>query len=259
MQLAGKVAVITGSGNGIGAAIAKRFADEGAKVLVTDIEADSVQRVADEIGTVGLAADVTVESEVARIAAYAGEQLGPIDIWHSNAGYSGPREPGSLQSDSTWELTWRLHVMSHVYAVRAVLPSMLQRGDGYLLATASSAALSTQGEKVAYAVTKHGALALSEWLAITYRPKGIKVSCYCPGAMLTRMFAANGFPEESLAHRSAFTPEQVAEVVVRGIESERFLILNRPEDANPLTAKATDYEAWLDARSGDFANLIGPV
>lgn len=122
MELAGKVAVVTGSGSGIGEAIAKRFAAEGAKVLVTDIQEAGVERVAGEIGTVGVAADITVESEVQRVAAIAAERLGPVDVWHSNAGIAGPREPGELQDDALWEAMWRLHVMSPVYAARAVLP-----------------------------------------------------------------------------------------------------------------------------------------
>jgi NAD(P)-dependent dehydrogenase (short-subunit alcohol dehydrogenase family) len=173
MDLAGKVAVVTGAGNGIGEAIARRFAAEGVNVVVTDIDAAAVERVAAEIGAVGIPADVTNETHVLAIVAAAEKDLGPIDIWHSNAGVAGPRAPGELPDDPLWDRMWRLHVMSHVYAARAVLPSMVQRGNGYLLQTASSIALSTQVDKAAYAVTKRAALALSEWLALNYRPKGI--------------------------------------------------------------------------------------
>ncbi len=114
-------------------------------------------------------------------------------MWLSNAGVAGPRQPGNLQDDSLWDLMWRLHVLSHLHAAREVLPSMIDRGDGYLLQTASSVALSTQPEKAAYSVTKHAALALAEWLAMQYRRLGIKVSCFCPGPMLTRMLLGNEF------------------------------------------------------------------
>src|SRR4051812_10243756 len=217
MELAGKVAVVTGSGSGIGEAIAKRFTAEGARVLVTDIQEAGVERVAGEIGTVGVAADITVESEVQRVAAIAAERLGPVDVWHSNAGIAGPREAGELQDDTLWEAMWKLHVLAPLYATRAVLPSMLERGDGYLLATASNTGLSTHVEKLAYAVTKRGTIAFQEYLAIHYKPRGIKVSCFCPGAMATPMFAANGFAPDSPASRSAVTPEQVAEIIVQGM------------------------------------------
>src|SRR6476646_10207395 len=146
MKLNDKVVVVTGSGNGIGEAFARRFVHEGAKVVVTDIEAD---------------------------ADFARRAYGEIDLWFSNAGYSGPPERGDLQTDDVWDLTWHLHVMAHVYAARAVLPSMVARGEGYLLQTASSVALSAQPDTGSYSVTKHAALALAEWLAITYRPKGV--------------------------------------------------------------------------------------
>lgn len=256
MELAGKVAVVTGSGNGIGAAIAKRFAAEGAKVVVTDIDEQAVRSVAEEIGTVGLAADVTVEAEVQRIAAFAEDRLGPVDVWYSNAGIAGPREVGELQQDSLWDTMWRLHVMSHVFAARAVLPGMLARGDGYLLATASNTALSIQVEKLAYSVTKRGTLALSEWLAINFRHKGIKVSCFCPGAMRTRMLAANDFAPDSAILANARTPEQVADIIVRGIHEEKFLILTNPDDVHALDEKSANYDTWLDTKLASFENFV---
>jgi NAD(P)-dependent dehydrogenase (short-subunit alcohol dehydrogenase family) len=154
MKLDGKVAVVTGSGNGIGEAIARRFAAEGARVVVTDIEPAAVERVADAIGTVGMAADITAPASVRAVAELARETYGEVDVWLSNAGVAGPRQPGDLQDDSLWDLMWRLHVLSHLHAAREVLPSMIARGDGYLLQTASSVALSTQPEKLAYSVTK---------------------------------------------------------------------------------------------------------
>jgi NAD(P)-dependent dehydrogenase (short-subunit alcohol dehydrogenase family) len=127
MQLDGKVVVVTGSGNGIGEAFARRFTAEGAKVVVTDIEVDAVERVAADVGGVGLAVDITVEDNVRAVAELARKTYGEIDVWFSNAGYSGPPQPGDLQDNAIWDLTWRLHVMSHVYAARAVLPAMVAR------------------------------------------------------------------------------------------------------------------------------------
>lgn len=259
MELEGKVAVVTGSGHGIGEAIITRFAAAGAKVLVTDIDEQAVERVAEAIGAIGIAADITVESEVQRVAAFAQEELGPVDVWHSNAGLAGPRQIGELQDDTLWDTMWQLHVMSHLYAARAVLPTMLRRGDGYLLATASNTALSLQMEKLAYSVTKRGTLALSEWLAANYRSKGIKVSCFCPGAMRTRMLAANGFAPDSPAMNNAHTPEQVAEIIVDGIRAERFLILTKSEDAQVMADKAADFDVWLDTKFRSYEDLVGPV
>ncbi len=185
MNLRDKVVVITGSGGGIGEACARRFTDEGAKVVVTVINSEGVNRVSNAIDTVGIALDITVEDNVRAVADLARRTYGEIDIWFSNAGYTGPPQNGDISDDDLWDTSWRLHVMSHVYAAREVLPSMLERGDGYLLTTASVVALALHPDKPAYSVTKHAALALSEWLAATYRPKGIKVSCFCPGPMLT--------------------------------------------------------------------------
>lgn len=249
MKLAGKIAVITGSGNGIGEAFARRFTAEGAKVIVTDIEAASAERVAADIGAHALAADITREEEVLRVADFARAKHGRIDVWFSNAGWSGPRQPGDLQDNATWDLSWNLHVMSHVYACRAVLPEMVARGEGYLLQTASSTALEIQPEKIAYSVTKHAALALAESLALHYRPKGIGVSCFCPAAMLTRMFLSNNIPEDHPVYQAAVTPEQVAEIVVRGMEVEQFLLTTVPDTLEGFRRKAADYEDWFSSLS----------
>ena len=259
MQLDGKVAVVTGSGNGIGEAIARRFAAAGARVIVTDIEHEAVERVAGEIGTVGLAADITAADSVRAVAELARATYGEVDLWLSNAGVAGPRQPGNLQDDALWDQMWRLHVLSHLTAAREVLPSMIARGDGYLLQTASSVALSTQPEKAAYSVTKHAALALSEWLAVQYRPLGIKVSCFCPGPMLTRMLLSNEFASGHPALEQALTPDQVADVVIEGITAERFLIVTRPGSEHVLTDKGTDYDAWIGQAAGRFASTPPPA
>jgi NAD(P)-dependent dehydrogenase (short-subunit alcohol dehydrogenase family) len=255
VKLRGKVVVITGSGGGIGEACARRFTAEGAKVVVTDIDADGVDRVSQEIGSVGLATDITLETNVQAVAELARDRFGDIDLWFSNAGFAGPRQPGDTQSNDRWESAWRLHVMSHVFAVRAVLPSMLAGGDGYLLQTSSLVALSTQTEKAAYSVTKHAALALAEWLAVSYRPKGIKVSCFCPGPMLTPMLLSNEFTADHPVLRAALTPAQVADLLLKGIGEERFLILDSGRGTQSLTAKAADYDLWLaDQASPTISN-----
>jgi NAD(P)-dependent dehydrogenase (short-subunit alcohol dehydrogenase family) len=259
VKLAGKVAVITGAGNGIGAACARRFAAEGAKLVLTDLEGEAVRAVAEEIGGVAEVGDITAEATVKATADLARRTHGRIDVWFSNAGFSGERQPADPQAEDVWALSWNLHLMAHVRAAREVLPEMAARGEGYLLHTASSIALTLQPDKAAYTVTKHAALAFSEWLAVHYRPKGVRVSCFCPGPMNTRMFRANEFPDDHPAVRAALTPEQVADLIVRGIEAQKFLILQTgPADAAPqLLGRATDYEAWLNAQSA--AAPSGPM
>jgi NAD(P)-dependent dehydrogenase (short-subunit alcohol dehydrogenase family) len=245
MKLAGKVVVITGSGGGIGEACARRFTAEGAKVVVADIDPDGVAGVAESIGSVGLAVDLRDEDNVRAVANLARETYGEVDLWFSNAGVAGPAQPGDIQDNARWESFWALHVMSHVYAVREVLPSMLERGDGYLLQTASVLALLTLPDKAVYSVTKHAALALSEWLAASFRPKGIKVSCFCPGAMLTPMLLAEGYPADHPVFRTALAPDAVADLLVRAIDVEKFLILDSTFGTDGLLAKAGDYDQWL--------------
>ena len=245
MKLNDKVVVITGAGHGIGEAFAYRFSAEGAKVVVTDIDAEAVGRVSERIGCAGLAVDITVEENVRAVAAFARKTYGEVDVWYSNAGFAGRRQPGEIPDNGLWDLGWNLHVMSHVYAARAVLPSMLERGDGYLLQTASVVALSSQVEKGSYAVTKHAALALAEWLAITNRPRGIKVSCFCPGPMLTRMLLSNDFPNDHPVMKAALTPERVADLLVRSIDTERFLITENSAGSESLLAKGADYDRWI--------------
>lgn len=250
MQLQDKVVVITGSGSGIGEACAQRFTAEGAKVVITDVNAEGVQRVSAALGTVGLATDITVEANVRAVAELARATYGEIDIWFSNAGVNGIAQAGVIPDDEEWMLGWNLHVMSHVYAARAVLPTMLERGDGYLLQTASVVAFAMQKDKGAYTVSKHAALALGEWLAATYRPRGIKVSCFCPGAMLTPMLLSNEFPPDHPIMLGAATPEQVADRLVAGIEAERFLILDSDVALQSMAMKLDDYESWIQVMEG---------
>lgn len=247
MQIGGKVIVITGAASGVGEAAARRFAAEGARLVLTDIDEAGLDKLAREIGAVALAGDICAEPTVQSVAELARQYNGRIDLWFSNAGWAGEPDRGGLQTNEAWQRAWDLHVMSHVYAARAVLPEMLDRGEGYLLQTASLVALAMQVDKASYTVTKHAALSFSEWLAANFRPKGVRVSCFCPGAMDTPMFRASGLPADHPAFRTALSMEAVAEILVRGIEAEKFLIGNDgPADAAPeLALKAQDYEAWL--------------
>ncbi|MDT3446451.1 MULTISPECIES: SDR family oxidoreductase [unclassified Pseudofrankia] len=245
MKLQDRVVVITGSGGGLGEACAHRFAAEGAKVVITDLDPAGVERVSAAVGGVGLATDITVEGNVRAVADLARRAYGEIDIWFSNAGASGPDQPGEIQENARWAAAWELHVMAHVYAAREVLPAMLARGDGYLIQTASLVGLAVHPHKATYSVTKHAAVAFSEWLAITYRGRGIKVSCFCPGAMLTPMLL-DEFPAGHPVLRNAARPDDVAGQLVAAIDREAFLIVDSPAGQQALQARATDFDAWID-------------
>ena len=249
MNIRDRVIVITGAASGIGAAAARRFAADGAMVVLTDLNEGPLLELASELGAAALAGDICCEDTVRAVAALARERHGRIDIWFSNAGFAGTRDGAVLQANEVWQKSWELHVMSHVYAAREVLPEMLARGEGYLLQTASSVALTMQVEKAHYSVTKHAALSLSEWLAANYRPSGVRVSCFCPGAMDTPMLRANGMPVDHPAIRNALKPDHVAELLVRGIAAEKFLIDNNgPVDgAAELAPKIAAYDDWLGA------------
>jgi NAD(P)-dependent dehydrogenase (short-subunit alcohol dehydrogenase family) len=235
---------VTGGASGIGRALCRRFAKEGARgVVVADRDAAGAEQVARETGGLAVAADVSREADVIRLVESATAAYGAIDLFCSNAGIA--LEGGVEVPDSEWQRIWHINFMAHLYAARAVLPAMLERGEGYLLQTASAAGMLTQVGSAPYAVTKHAAVALAEWLAVTYGDRGIKVSCLCPQGVRTNMLAdAQSGPGRFLLD-SALEPEQVAEAVVAGLADERFLILPHPEVGEYFRRKADDYDRWL--------------
>lgn len=242
MELAGKVVVVTGAAGGIGRALAERFAREGAKaVVVGDIDGRGAEAVGASVGGFGMRTDVAVESDVRALVTEAERRYGPIDVFCSNAGIfvSG----GEEVADAEWRRIFDVNVMAHVFASRAVVPSMVARGSGYFLSTVSAAGLLSQVGSAPYAVTKHAALALSEWLSITYGDRGLLVSCLCPQGVRTAMLADPHTP--SFLLEGSVTPEAVAEAAVAGMRDERFLILPHPEVATYFGRKAADYDRWI--------------
>jgi NAD(P)-dependent dehydrogenase (short-subunit alcohol dehydrogenase family) len=242
MKLASKHAVVTGGAAGIGRALVRKFAAEGARVVVADLDADGAIEVAAEIGGIGVPVDVGDESSVCSLVERAEKEYGPVDLFCSNAGIF---LPGDVDvPNEQWQRIWEINVLSHLYAARAVLPSMLERGEGYLLNTASAAGLLTQIGSGPYAVTKHAAVGMAEWLSVTYGDRGIKVSVLCPQAVRTAMTA--GVEEGGVAGVDGMLePEAVADCVVEGLGDERFLILPHPSVAEYMQRKVGDYDRWL--------------
>lgn len=244
MQITSKVIVVTGGGNGIGRSLCRRFAAEGAKaVVVADVNAAAAAQVADEIGGTAIASDVSREADVARLVSQVIARHGAIDLFCSNAGIAADGDENT--PDAEWTRCWDVNVMAHVYAARAVVPHMLERGDGYLLQTVSAAGLLTHPQSATYAVTKHASLAFAEWLSMTYGDRGIKVSALCPQGVRTDMLRRASAGGRTFLLDSALEPEQVADEVVKGIADERFLILPHSEVAEYVRRKANDHDRWL--------------
>lgn len=243
MEIAGKHVVVTGGASGIGRALARRFAREGARgVVVADLDEAGAKSVATEFGGLALRVDVADEEQVQALVAAAIVENGPIDLFCSNAGIG--LRGGVEVPDSDWTKIWNVNLMSHVYAARAVLPAMIERGEGYLLNTASAAGLLTQLGSAPYAVTKHAAVALAEWLAITHGEQGIVVSVLCPQAVRTGMTA--GVEGGGVAGVDGMLePEELADTVMEGLADERFLILPHPTVLQYMQRKAGDYDRWL--------------
>ena len=241
MDLKGKVCVVTGAASGIGRAAALRFAAEGAAgVVVADLNADALQSVADEAKGLAVRCDVSSEESIRALVRAAEERYGRIDVYFSNAGIIAR---GGLETpDQEWERNWKIHCMAHVWAARAVVERMVARDGGYFLITASAAGLLNIVESASYGVTKHGAVAFAEWLAIAYGRKGLRVSCLCPQAVITGMYKGGG---GSAGVDGALTVEQVCDEIVKVMHEEKFLILPHPQVLEYMRAKTTNYERWL--------------
>ena len=265
MELSGKVTVVTGAASGIGRALAERFAREGASVVAADVNASGAETVAEEIGpaAIGAACDVADESQIAALIATAQDTFGPIDLFCANAGVAIGTD---LETpEEVWDHAYDVNVRAHIRAARLLLPGWLERGEGYFLATASAAGLVTQIGSAPYAVTKHAAVAFSEWLAVTYGARGLRVSCLCPMGVNTSMLQAGATAEqpEGLGTRvvtaagTVLEPEEVADVVVDGLRTERFLILPHPEVLEYFRRKGSDYDRWIAGMQRLQANIAG--
>ena len=247
MQIRDKIVVVTGGGHGIGRGLCLRFAQEEPKALiVADLDGDAAQAVAEEIGAPEVnarAVDVSKDSEVVALVDSVEAEHGPIDLFCSNAGINA--SGGVELSNETWERVMGVNVYGHLYAARTLIPRMIERGGGYLLQTVSAAGMLTQIGSAPYAVTKHAALALAEWISVTHGDEGIKVSCLCPQGVRTRMLLGDDGDRDNFLREGSLSTEEVAEIVVQGLAEERFLILPHPEVATYEQRRTADRDRWL--------------
>ena len=242
MKVAGRVVAVTGGAKGIGRALARRFVQEGARhVAVADLDDAGARAVATELRGSSMRVDVSRESDIATFIDTTERNHGPIDLFCSNAGIGIGR--GLDTPNDAWQRIWEVNLMAHVYAARHLVPRMIARGGGYLLNTASAAGLLSQIGSATYSVTKHAAVALAEWIALTHAHEGIKVSVLCPQAVRTDMIAGNEGDVASV--NGIMEPEQVAEAVVAGLAAEKFLILPHAEVAEYMQRKAADRDRWI--------------
>ncbi len=243
MELRDRVAVITGGASGIGAASARAFAAEGARVAVLDRNGEGARAVAAEVGGLAVECDVGDEASIGAALDQVGAQLGPVEVCFSNAGIVGGGD--ILSGDvEAWSRQWAVNVMGQVYAVRKVLPGMLERGEGYLIHTASMAGILIVQGDAAYTATKHAVVGLAEWLSVTYHDRGVRTSLLAPLGVRTPMLGPNADASARQLGDIA-EPEDVAQLVVDAVRDEHFLILTAPIAQTFMDRKASDLERWL--------------
>lgn len=266
-----RIAVVTGGGHGIGRAICRRLSRDGIRVVVADLEAEAASTVAAEIDGTASAVDVSDEAAVLELIETTERDIGPVDLFVSNAGVghgdadgnAASRRGGMNPVDDRWEQCWNVNVMAHVYAARALLPRMIERGGGYLVNVASAAGLLSQIGDAAYSASKHAAVAFAESLAITHGEQGIRVSVVCPQAVATRMI---GIEDDAELTDGGFggndvdgilSPDEVANYIVDGMTEGRFMILPHPEVATYFQRKASDHDRWIAGMQRFRRQLMG--
>lgn len=251
MEIEGKIAVVTGGASGIGQGLAERFHAEGAAhVVVLDRDEDGAKAVAGSIGGTGVGCDVTDEAAISAVVAATEQDIGPIGLFVSNAGYV---TLGGLEAPvDDLNRMFEVHVLAHLYAARAVIPHMADRGEGYLLNTASAAGLLSQFGSLHYTITKHAAVALAEWVAITHGHQGIKVSVLCPQAVQTNIGPNSpdadrmvGTGADVAGADGTLTPDDVSDAVIEALAEERFHVLPHGDVAEYVKRKGADVDRWI--------------
>ena len=242
--IADKIAVVTGGGHGIGRAICERFAAENAQgIVVADRDFPAACEVADAVGGWAIPCDVGVEAEVQAVVRQTLDRFGRIDVFVSNAGIT--TKGGIETADADWQRLWDVNVMSRLYAARAVVPSMLKQGGGYLVQVASAAGLLTEIGSASYSVTKHADLALAEWLSrCNTAGRASAFPASVPLGVETAMLDPDD-PIHQFLQVQSISPADVAEAIVQGLTEETFLILPHPQVAEFFQMKADNHDRWI--------------
>jgi NAD(P)-dependent dehydrogenase (short-subunit alcohol dehydrogenase family) len=238
-----QVVVVTGGGRGIGAAYARMFAFQGARVVVNDVDGEAAHGSAAAVGGLAVPGDAATEAGVELLISTARELAGPIDVYCANAGVARPGMVDVAERD--WEVSWQVNVMAHVRASRALVPQWVSQGHGMFVATVSAAGLLTIPGAAPYAVTKHAAFAYAEWLAMTYADAGVRVHAVCPQGVRTQMLEDSGPTGKALMEKSAIEADDVAAALLAAIGAGQFLVLPHPEVGAMYANRAADPDRWL--------------
>ncbi|MZD09608.1 SDR family NAD(P)-dependent oxidoreductase [Streptomyces sp. SID5785] len=259
MRIIDKVAVVTGAAGGIGAAVAQRLLEAGARgVLLTDLDATRLDATVRELAAghgdrvAGRAADAADTTDLRALLGLAEERFGPVDLYFANAGIGGGA--GLEASEEEWSRALDVNVLAHVRAAKLLVPGWVERGEGYFFSTASAAGLLTQIGSATYSVSKHAAVAFSEWLSVTYGDQGVRVSCLCPQGVETELLMAGTRSADATERAAAravlesgdlLQPLDVADQVVAAVAEEPFLVLPHPQVLDFYRHKGSDYDRWL--------------
>lgn len=253
MQVQDKVAVVTGAAGGIGAALAEALLAAGARVVVSDVDAERLAATAERLGVVPVAGDASSEECIAAMIAAAEEHFGPVDLYVANAGVGDGS--GLAATEDQWQQALDVNLLAHVRAARRLVPGWVERGSGYFVSTASAAGLLTQIGSATYSATKHAAVGFAEWLAVTHGDDGIGVSCLCPMGVDTEMLRSGMTSESGEGGRVAaaavtgagevLAPRDVAEQVLAAVADGTFLITPHDEVREFLRRKVGDHDRWI--------------
>ena len=232
------VVVVTGGSGGIGKALIKKYLREGSLVISVDLENTTDYK---EKNFRFLQFNVEHEKSVDKLFDLIMKRYNRIDYFFSNAGILSLGDENSSNFD--WERNWNLHLMSHVFVSRKLLPIFKKQKFGYFLITASAAGLLTHIDSITYSVTKHSAIAFAEWIAINNVDCGFHVSVICPQAVRTNM--TKGREKDVAALDGMLEPDFLVEKIQEGIDKKQFLILPHPEVQNYIEKKSSNYDKWI--------------